>query len=248
MADSRLDRLERLNRLRESGALTQQEFEREKLLLDMPSQEPVAAPRSGDSSKALLLVSIAALAVVAAGAVFLLTQNREPSVVREAAPTVVQPSVQAPTTTNAPEAQAQPVEPIAPAQRPADPLVAPQPAVAEPNLTGGFYDYRTRIREGWRGRPNLAGEYVVIRWGCGSGCTTGVVGNKRTGELHWLELGGEDYPYLQLQFGAGGNNVLATWREDLHLCAAQMFQWNGRRMIAQEQAEFRKTPDDDCSI
>lgn len=244
MAESRLDRLERLSRLRESGALTQEEFEREKAMLDAAP----AARESGGSGKALLLGSIAALALVAVGAACFLTQDRGQGVVREPAPqATVSPTEQtneAPVI-SPPDQPAERVDAAGAASEAAPPSVSN--AIAEPDLTGGFYDYRTRIRQGWQGRPNLADEFVVIRWGCGTGCTTGVVGNKRTGQLQWLELGGEDYPYLELRFDAGGNDVLAAWREDAYLCAVQMFQWNGRRMVAQEAPELHKTRTDDCS-
>ena len=249
MTDSRLDRLERLNRLRESGALTQEEFEREKLLLDQPEQGPVTAPRSGGASKALLLGSIAALAIVTVGAAFFVLNNRAPQVVREAPPQA--PVVQLPDETAPPAAVDTDMPPVD-ARDIANDTAEPVPErerhmTSEPNLVGSFYDYRTRIREGWRGEPNLAGHYVVIRWGCGTGCTTGVIGNKRTGELHWLELGGEDYPYLQLRFAADGNYILATWEEAPHLCANQMFMWDGRKMVPQEQIELRKTRESNCS-
>ncbi|WP_292054448.1 MULTISPECIES: SHOCT domain-containing protein [unclassified Brevundimonas] len=253
MTDSRLDRLERLNRLRESGALTQQEFEREKRLMDEPAQAPAAAPRSGGGSKVLLLGSIAALAVVTAGATIFVLNNRTPQVVREAPPQAA--VIQTPAVPEPDETPPAPIENdrtsgvgYDDANDPVPPPSARERSMSSgPNLTGGFYNYRTRIRDGWQGAPNLAGNYVVIRWGCGTGCTTGVVGNKRTGELHWLELGGEDYPYLQLRFGVGGNNVLASWEEGPHLCARQMFSWDGRRMVPQEEPELRKTRGDNCS-
>jgi hypothetical protein len=44
-------------------------------------------------------------------------------------------------------------------------------------------DYRTMIREGAAGGPNLAGDQTIVQWGCGSGCQNWVMVDARTGRV-----------------------------------------------------------------
>jgi hypothetical protein len=58
--------------------------------------------------------------------------------------------------------------------------------------------YRTRIREGiskgWgvfrdgkeHSGPNFAGHYIVVQWGCGSGCAMMVIVDASTGKIYYL--------------------------------------------------------------
>lgn len=43
--------------------------------------------------------------------------------------------------------------------------------------------FRTMIREGARQRPNFAGHYIMISWGCGAGCVSFAIVDARTGSV-----------------------------------------------------------------
>ena len=240
--NDRIDQLERLSRLHKEGSLTDAEFEREKAALDSSAAKP---RKSG--SKAVLVASLAVLAVAGIGALVFVQQGRPQTVTPDAANPVVPEPVIPPIEMQeslVPEAAEPRAEPIAPSNVRE---TLPRDFDTQPNLVGGFREYRTRIREGWKDKPNLAGIFVVIRWGCGTGCTHGVVGNKETGQLYWLELGGEDYPYLQLEHTWGWDHLTATWQPRGDVCASQMFRWTGTRMEPQEDPVYRKRTGEDCS-
>lgn len=51
--------------------------------------------------------------------------------------------------------------------------------------------FRTRLRDALKDKPNFAGEYVMTMWGCGMGCRSYSIVNKRTGQLLSEGFGGE---------------------------------------------------------
>jgi hypothetical protein len=59
------------------------------------------------------------------------------------------------------------------AARPARPLLASAEA----------RHYRTMIRVGAAGGPNFAGNFTIVRWGCGSGCVDWAIIDARTGRI-----------------------------------------------------------------
>lgn len=261
MTNERIELLERLSRLRDSGALTQDEFEREKTKLFesdakpesvIPPHEPVfsssraARAPKGDGKRGgagLLIGSVAVLALVGAGAFFYLNQRNSLSQPLEAERLVAEQVEDAQSVVPVePSANPEPVRAGTTTLTEAMPETRPVTHQAEPILSGGFADFRTRIRQGWTASPDLAGRFVVIRWGCGTSCTTGVVGDKSTGRLHWLNLGGEDYPSLTLDYSVNSDRVTARWENmDKDLCMTQNFRWNGSTMI--ESGPPRGRPD-----
>jgi hypothetical protein len=56
---------------------------------------------------------------------------------------------------------------------------------AKLRLTQGmsFWNFRTRIREAYEGKPNFAGQYILTSWGCGGYCNMGVIIDTRTGVI-----------------------------------------------------------------
>lgn len=46
--------------------------------------------------------------------------------------------------------------------------------------------YRTRLREGAKGKPNYAGIHNLVTWGCGNSCLTGAAVNAVTGRVVFL--------------------------------------------------------------
>jgi hypothetical protein len=47
-------------------------------------------------------------------------------------------------------------------------------------------NYRTRLREASRQKPNFAGHYVLVTWGCGTQCQYGAVVNVLNGRVTFL--------------------------------------------------------------
>src|SRR5215210_1857780 len=46
--------------------------------------------------------------------------------------------------------------------------------------------FRTRLREAAKGKPNFAGHYIVVKWGCGSACVEGAIIDAKTGRVYML--------------------------------------------------------------
>jgi hypothetical protein len=46
--------------------------------------------------------------------------------------------------------------------------------------------FRTRLRAAANERPNFAGHYVLLRWGCGTSCVAGAVIDAFTGQVTFL--------------------------------------------------------------
>lgn len=91
-----------------------------------------------------------------------------------------------------------------------------------------FKDYRTRIREGLKLGPNFSGEFSVIQFGCGAGCTFVYVANNRTGQVYKFPRGGDDNLYLQLKYEATSRLLIAQWANyDARTCMLEHFEWTG---------------------
>jgi hypothetical protein len=46
--------------------------------------------------------------------------------------------------------------------------------------------FRTRLTDAARMAPNFAGQYIVVTWGCGTGCGMGAIVNAGTGKVVFL--------------------------------------------------------------
>lgn len=81
------------------------------------------------------------------------------------------------------------------AQTPKPPKFSQYPAVVETARVKTIdlrrnpraYSVRSRLSEGLRGGINFAGHYVVVGWGCGTGCVSGAIIDGRTGTVYWPE-------------------------------------------------------------
>ena len=54
---------------------------------------------------------------------------------------------------------------------------------------GGYEEFKTRIKDAMKAKPNAAGKYIITGWGCGGGCHNYVIINKETGKILSYELG-----------------------------------------------------------
>ena len=65
----------------------------------------------------------------------------------------------------------------------------PAAAYSGPNaalvLTRDDRNFRTRLREASKEKPNFAGRYILTAWGCGTSCLMGAVIDAKTGRVHW---------------------------------------------------------------
>lgn len=59
--------------------------------------------------------------------------------------------------------------------------------------------FRTRLSQGLRGGVNFAGHFVLVGWGCGTGCVSGAIVDARTGSVFWPE----QFNALAVWYGAG---------------------------------------------
>ncbi|MDM9624548.1 hypothetical protein QTL95_01480 [Rhizobium sp. S152] len=85
---------------------------------------------------------------------------------------------------------------------------------AKPDFTGEnahFRDFRTRIQQGMAEGPKFAGEYSVIQFGCGTGCSAVILANNRTGQPYSFPRGGEDNMYLTLRYRLDSRLMVAQW-------------------------------------
>jgi len=53
-------------------------------------------------------------------------------------------------------------------------------------VSDGERMFRTRLRRAAQMPVNFAGEYVLMTWGCGSGCSDGAVVSRKTGRVTFL--------------------------------------------------------------
>jgi hypothetical protein len=65
----------------------------------------------------------------------------------------------------------------------------------DPESVQSYIDFKTRVTEGSRQPVNFAGQCVIVEWGCGTGCQSGVVIDLRTGKIHDLAVGQQGYEY-----------------------------------------------------
>lgn len=100
---------------------------------------------------------------------------------------------------------------------------------AKPDFAGKnahFRDFRTRIREGMAGGPGFAGEFSVIQFGCGTGCSAVIVASNKTGQPYSFPRGGEDNMYLTLKYQLDSRLMVAQWGSyDSGKCIMEYFDF-----------------------
>lgn len=99
-----------------------------------------------------------------------------------------------------------------------------------------FALFKTRIVEAMKEGVSFAGEYSIAQFGCGSGCTSVVVANNRTGELFDFPRGGEFNQALTLEFKANSKLMFARWYTDSlwETCVIESFVFDDGQWIAKD--------------
>jgi hypothetical protein len=81
--------------------------------------------------------------------------------------------------------------------------------------------FRTRLREDSRSAPNFAGRYVVVVWGCGTGCAQMGVVDSKTGRVYFPPLEYVDIPDVE-------NEATRGFRRDSRLLVLTRNHYDGR--------------------
>lgn len=99
-----------------------------------------------------------------------------------------------------------------------------------------FAPFRTRITDAIKSGVTFAGELSVAQFGCGTGCTTVIVANNKTGQLYDFPRGGEFNQALTLEFKPNSKLMLARWYTDSlwETCVLEAFLFEDGRWIAKE--------------
>jgi hypothetical protein len=229
MSEGRIDKLERLAKLREAASLTGEEFEAEKAkVLNASVAEDVRLKRYWWRITALSL----GLAVALFATAKLLIDEQF-----TASPAPPGPSSKSRESGRATSGLAAPLQPattgpedrqVGQAKLNAEAQGSKQETSVAPQITDNWWTLRTRIRDGWGSAPSFANRYVIIRIGCGAGCTINVVGDHVTGKLYSLGLGGRDQLALDLKFDNTSNIIEARWRvSGTASCITQNYYWSG---------------------
>lgn len=120
---------------------------------------------------------------------------------------------------------------------PAGPLFTGKPAI--PTLTTKVQRmFRSHFRFDQHERPDFAGEYKIVRWGCGSPCLTFAIANLKTGVAYDPPFGAVG-PDLRLSVGTDSDWGL-EYKVDSRLlvvkgcpkepCGTYYFDWNGGKL------------------
>lgn len=99
-----------------------------------------------------------------------------------------------------------------------------------------FALFRTRITDAIKSGVAFAGEYSVAQFGCGTGCSTVILANNRTGQVYDFPRGGEFNQELTLEFKPNSKLMLARWYTDSlwETCVLEAFLFEDGRWIAKE--------------
>lgn len=91
-----------------------------------------------------------------------------------------------------------------------------------------FKSYRTRIREALRKGPTFAGEFSVVHFGCGTGCSRAVIASNKTGEVFSFPRGGDENTSMQLSFTVASRLMYSQWYgEKTGVCNLEQLEWIG---------------------
>lgn len=116
---------------------------------------------------------------------------------------------------------------------PAEDLYKGKPAL--PKLTTPTQrEFRTVLRIGSEKRPNFAGHYTVVEWGCGSNCIVFAVIDAVSGKVYDSAMPAinDEYPCGLLYRSKSKLFVVEKSRNPNGDCKAEFYTWDGSRFIA----------------
>jgi hypothetical protein len=111
--------------------------------------------------------------------------------------------------------------------------------------------FRTRLREDSRVGPNFAGRYVVVVWGCGTGCAQMGVVDARNGRVYFPPVEYMDIPDMEDEVRRGfrlDSRLLVVTRNHYDgqgTYTAYYFLFDGGRFRLLRKAEERMPPSPD---
>ncbi len=111
-----------------------------------------------------------------------------------------------------------------------------------------YAQYRTRIRQSLSAGVGFGGHYALAVIGCGTGCRFGYITDLKTGIVHDLPLGGEDYRTLLYRARPDSRLLQTQWERyggdgAFAGCALQDFVWNGKTF---RPLGAPRTTDEEC--
>jgi hypothetical protein len=112
---------------------------------------------------------------------------------------------------------------------PAGPMFTGAPAKVDFKSDREGLRFKTRLSEGIKQGSNFAGEYTIVRWGCGSPCGAGAILHTPTGRIcAWFEsCGGEEFkPDSRLLIINPGDNLFP----ELRGCNTAYYLWDGKKL------------------
>ncbi len=95
-------------------------------------------------------------------------------------------------------------------------------------------EFRTRLTEAARQKPNFAGHYILAHWGCGSGCIRPAIIDAKSGRVFMVpftvaSVGEEDID--QVQFRPDSRLFIVNGsRNDQPENGSFYYLWNGRQL------------------
>ena len=108
--------------------------------------------------------------------------------------------------------------------------------VAKPILdTAAKREFRTRINEAAKGKPDFAGQYIFAKWGCGASCVSGAVIDAKSGAVtmvDWIVCCSSNYDVEPIEYHLDSrlfvfNGLINEEEPD----AAHYYEWDGKAFI-----------------
>lgn len=112
----------------------------------------------------------------------------------------------------------------------------------------GFWDFRTRIRNGYEDTVKFAGKYCFVSWGCGSPCQMAVIIDATTGKIYAVPQATQGYNYrtdsrmlivnppneeIEIEF-ENGDTSPALWL-NCDYCQPEIYIWNEDLKVFEER-------------
>lgn len=129
---------------------------------------------------------------------------------------------------------------------PVDEIYAGDKAKLQLDKKSGFWDFRTRIRNGYEDTVKFAGKYCFVSWGCGSPCQMAVIIDATTGKIYAVPQATQGYNYRtdsrmlivnppqeEMEF-ENGDTTPALWL-NCDYCQPEIYIWNEDLKVFEEK-------------